>query len=88
MITTLLFLTVLSTPGPAVGSPTPAATAAPSPYDAPPSCKDDCTITFNGCINRGSDVQQCLNEQTDCYNRCDGLGGSGGRKPGVMHRSM
>ena len=86
MITALLLLGVLSTPGPTVGSPTPVAKVDALPYDPPPGCKDQCTIKFNECYEGGGGWQKCADEQTACYNRCDGLGGSGGGKPGVMQK--
>jgi hypothetical protein len=78
MVSPLFFLAVLSTSGPTAPPPRPFATVMTEPYDAPPSCKDQCTITFNSCINGGGDVQGCLDAQTACYNNCDATGGGGG----------
>ena len=81
MVPALLILATLFTPVPiSTAGPTPGRTlvSTPEPADAPPGCKDQCTIDFNSCYNSTGDFNNCSAIQTACYNNCDGLGGGGG----------
>ena len=79
MIFALILLAALASPGPTMGSPTP---------DAQPSCKDLCTIEFNKCYEGGGSWRKCSEEQTACYNRCDGLGAEAGNKDRFQQRAV